>query len=44
LARKWLDATEKQYCATALGFGLVAAQNRDDRAQLLDEAQDTLVF
>ncbi len=32
----WLEATEKQHCATTLRFGLIAVRNRDDRAQLLE--------
>jgi len=35
-SQKWLEATEKQHCATAPRFGLIAAPNRDDRAQLLE--------
>ena len=34
--QKWLEATEKQHCATASRFGLIAVRNRDDRAQLLE--------
>jgi hypothetical protein len=34
--QKWLDATEKQHCATAPRFGLIAVRNRDDKAQLLE--------
>jgi len=34
--KKWLDATESQHCATAPRFGVIAAPNRDDKAQLLE--------
>jgi hypothetical protein len=34
--KKWLEATETQHCATAPRFGVIAAPNRDDKAQLLE--------
>jgi hypothetical protein len=34
--KKWLEATESQHGATAPRFGVIAARNRDDKAQLLE--------